>query len=124
MKIAISSTGKDLDSEVDLRFGRCNYFLIVNIENNKIKDFKAIENTAKAQMGGAGITSSEIVAKENVDTVITFNLGPRAFAVFGQFGIKIYQGEGKIREVIQKFINNKLIEISSATGPQDHNILK
>jgi predicted Fe-Mo cluster-binding NifX family protein len=120
MKIAISSTGNKLESEVDSRFGRCSYFLIVEIKDNKIKDFKAIENTAKAQMGGAGITAGEIVAKQKVDVIITVNLGPRAFSVFEQFGIKIYQGEGKIKKVVKEFLNGKLKELTNATGPQHH----
>lgn len=118
MKIAISATGKDLESDVDARFGRCSYFLIVEIEGKKIKGFKAIENTGKAQMGGAGITAGEIVAKQNVEAVITVNLGPRAFSVFEQFGIEIYQGQGKIKKVIQNFIDGKLKELTNATGPQ------
>jgi predicted Fe-Mo cluster-binding NifX family protein len=118
MKIAISSTKKDLEGEVDARFGRCNYFLIIDIEDKKIKDFKVIENTAKAQMGGAGITSGEIVVKQKVDAIITSNLGPRAFSVFKQFGIKIYQGEGKIKEVVQEFVEGNLKELTDATGPQ------
>ncbi len=117
MKIAVSSTGKTLESEVDPRFGRCSYFLIVEIENRKIKNMKAIENTAKEQMGGAGITAGEIVANEKPDAVITTNLGPRAFSVFGQFGIKIYRGQGKIKDVVQDFIDKKLTEMSGATGP-------
>jgi predicted Fe-Mo cluster-binding NifX family protein len=122
MKIAISSTGNNLESEVDARFGRCNYFLIIEIENKKIKNFKAIKNIAKDQMGGAGITSGEIVAKEKVNAIITVNLGPRAFSVFEQFGIKIYQGNGKIKEVIQKFLEEKLKEINNATGPQNQGL--
>jgi len=118
MKIAISSTGNNLESEVDARFGRCSYFLIVEIENNEIKDFKAIENTAKAQMGGAGITAGEIVAKQKVDAIITVNLGPRAFSVFEQFKIKTYQGEGKIKEVVQDFLDGNLKELTNANGPQ------
>jgi len=118
MKIAISSTGNNLESELDARFGRCNYFLIVEIEDKKIKDFKAIENTAKAQMGGAGITAGEIVAKQKVDAIITVNLGPRAFSVFEQFNIKIYQGEGKIKKVVQDFLNGNLRELNNANGPQ------
>ncbi len=118
MKIAISSTGNNLESEVDARFGRCSYFLIVEIEDNKIKDFKAIENTAKAQMGGAGITAGEMVANQKVDAVITTNTGPRAFSVFEQLGIKVYRGEGKVKEVIQEFLDGKLEELTNATGPQ------
>ena len=118
MKIAISSTGETLENEVDTKFGRCDYFLIVEIENKEIKNFKAIENTAKAQMGGAGITAGEIVGNEKVDAIITTNLGPRAFSVFDQLKIKIYQGQGKIKDIIQEFINGKLTEITNATGPQ------
>ena len=120
MKLAISSTGENLKSEVDARFGRCSYFLIVEIEENKIKDFKAIENTGKDQMGGAGITAGEIVANENVDAIITTNLGPRAFSVFEQFKIKAYQGQGKIKDVIKDFIDEKLKELTNANGPQHH----
>ncbi|MBD3252203.1 dinitrogenase iron-molybdenum cofactor biosynthesis protein [Candidatus Pacearchaeota archaeon] len=118
MKIAISSTGKDLESDVDARFGRCNYFLILELENNKIKNFKSIENNARAQMGGAGITAGEIVAREKVNAVITVNLGPRAFSVFDQFQIKVYQGEGQIKKVVQEFLDKKLKELTDATGPQ------
>ena len=120
MKIAISSTGKTLESEIDARFGRCNYFLIVEIDSKKkeIKKTKIIKNTAQAQMGGAGITAAEIVGNEKPDAVITVNTGPRAFQVLSQLGIKIYQGQGKIKEVIEDFIDEKLEKISNATGPQ------
>ncbi len=120
MKIAISSTGKTLESNVDTRFGRCNYFLIVEVDKKKkeIKNFKAIENIVKEQMGGAGITAGEIVANEKVDAVITTNLGPRAFSVFEQFKIKAYSGQGKIKEVVQNFIKGKSKELTNATGPQ------
>ncbi|MCK5149860.1 NifB/NifX family molybdenum-iron cluster-binding protein [Candidatus Pacearchaeota archaeon] len=123
MKIAISSTGKDLESEIDAKFGRCDYFLIVEIENKEIKNFKAVENTAKAQMGGAGITAGEIVANQKVDAIITTNLGPRAFSVFNQFGIKIYQGQGKIKDAVQNLIDGKLEELTDSNGPQ-HSGLK
>ena len=121
MKIAISSTGKDLESEVDAKFGRCPYFLIVEIENKEIKNVQAIKNTAAGQRGQAGITSAEIIAKEKVETLITTNLGPRAFSIFEQFEIKIYQGEGKINDVIQRFIKGELVEIknSERTGCEE-----
>ncbi|MEA1925617.1 MAG: NifB/NifX family molybdenum-iron cluster-binding protein [Patescibacteria group bacterium] len=116
MKIAVSSTGKTLENDVDAKFGRCPYFLIVEIENRKIKNVNAIENTAKAQMGGAGISAAEIVANEEVEAIITMNLGPRAFSVFEQLEIKIYHGEGKIKDVAQEFIDGKLTDITTSTG--------
>lgn len=116
MKVAISSTGKNLESEVDARFGRCPYFLIVEIKDKEIKEVKAIKNTAAEQRGGAGITSAEIVAKEKADAIISESLGPRAFSVFDQFKIKTYHGEGKISDAIKKFINGELTEIKNSVA--------
>jgi len=119
MKVAISSTGKTLESEVDARFGRCSYFIIAEIENKKIKNTKTIKNIAAGQSGGAGITSSQVVANEKVDAVITLNMGPKAFSVFNQLDIKIYQvAPGKVKDAIQQFIDGKLTEASTATGPE------
>lgn len=118
MKIAISAEGNTLDSNIDARFGRCNYFLIVETEDQKIKDFRAIENTAKDQMGGAGVTAGETIAREKVDAVITVNVGPRAYSVFEQFGIKIYQSGGKVKEAVEKLLDNQLTELNNSNGPQ------
>jgi predicted Fe-Mo cluster-binding NifX family protein len=120
MKIAISSTGKNLESEVDSRFGRCPYFLLVEIDkkNKEIKDFEAIENTARKEVGGAGITAGELVGNLKPNAVITTNMGPRAFQIFEQLKIKVYQGEGKIKEILNRFLKGNLKEIGSANGPQ------
>jgi predicted Fe-Mo cluster-binding NifX family protein len=112
MKIAASSTGKTLNDSVDQRFGRCPYFLIVEIEDKKIQEFKAVENTAASQMGKAGIAAAQTVAEEEVGAVITGNLGPNAADVLGQFGIKAYKGSGKIKDAVIAFIEGKLNEIT------------
>ena len=117
-KIAVSSTGNDLESDVDMRFGRCPYFLIIELEDKEIKQVKTVENTAVAQAGGAGITAAQVVADEKVDAIITGNVGPRAYDVFSQLGIRIFIGQGKIKDVIQQFIEEKLEEVKSPTGPQ------
>ena len=117
MKVAISSTGKNLESDIDNRFGRCPYFLIVDIEDKKIKNVETVENIAAGQAGGAGITAAQIVADKKVEAVITVNMGPRAFGVFNQLGIKIHQAKGKIKDAVQQFIDGKTKEISTSTGP-------
>ncbi len=120
MKIAISSTGKDLNAEIDSRFGRCPYFLFVEVDkkNKEIKDFEVVENTAQTQTGGAGITAGELVGNREPDVIITTNMGPRAFQIFEQLNIKVYEGQGKIKEVVEKFLQGNLKEIDSASGPQ------
>lgn len=111
MKIAISSTGENLDSNVSDTFGRCPYFIIAEIEDKKVVKFEAVENTSANQMGGAGISAAQIVADKGAEVALTANLGPRAFDVLKQFDIKSYKANGSVKEAIQKFIDGELEEI-------------
>jgi len=111
MKVVISSTGKGLDSQVNMRFGRCPYFIIAEIENKDIMKVEAIENSMANQMQGAGISAGKIIAEKNVNAIITGNIGPRALDVLKQFNIKVYNGSGQVKEALQKFIDGKLEKI-------------
>jgi predicted Fe-Mo cluster-binding NifX family protein len=111
MKIAISSAGKDIESSVSEVFGRCPYFIIVEIEKKKIINVEAIANTSSGKMGGAGISSAQAIAEKNVKAVITGNMGPRASDVLKQFSIEVYNGSGSVKEALQRFIGGKLKKI-------------
>jgi predicted Fe-Mo cluster-binding NifX family protein len=112
MKIAISSVGKDIKSKTSDVFGRCPYFIIAEIENKKIGKTKAIKNKSIDQMGGAGIATAQLMAENNVNAVITGNVGPRALDVLRQFKIEIYSGQGTIKDVLQAFIDKRLEKIN------------
>jgi len=111
MKVAISSEEKNLDGKIAGAFGRCPYFLIVEIKEEKAGEFEAIENTGVDQASGAGISAAQLVAGKDIEAVITENVGPRALDVFEQFDIKIYRASGLIKDALQKFIDNKLEEV-------------
>ncbi len=111
MKIAISSKGKDLTGEVDNVFGRCPYFLIVEIEDKELKGFEAVENASVNQKGGTGISAAQNIVEKGVSAVITGNVGPRAFDVLKQFNIQVYSGIGPVKEVLQKCRDGKLEKI-------------
>lgn len=117
MKIAISATGEGLDSQVDMRFGRCPKFQIVEIENNKIKSGKTIDNPGATQAGGAAIQAAQTIGNEKVGAVVTGNVGPNAMMTLKQLGITVYQGSGEIKAIIKQFIDGKLNKIEDATGP-------
>jgi len=112
MKIAISSIDKNIESNVSDVFGRCPYFIIAEINDKKIGKTEVIKNKSIDQMGGAGISTAQLIAEKNVDTVITGNVGPRALDILNQFNIGIYSGEGIIKEVLQEFIDEKLKKIN------------
>jgi len=108
MKIAVSSMDKTIDGSVSDIFGRCLYFIIAEIKNQKIEKTEVVENKSTDQMSGAGISAAQLMAGKNVNAVITGNVGPRALDVLKQFNIESYYGNGLIKEVLQEFINGKL----------------
>jgi len=111
MKIAISSTGKNLTDSVSEVFARCPYFFIAEAENGKIQKTEAIENKIANQLGQAGISAAQQMAEKDIKAVITKNVGPRALDVLKQFNIAIYCGDGLVKKVLQEFIDGKLKKI-------------
>jgi predicted Fe-Mo cluster-binding NifX family protein len=112
MKIAITSTGKTLDSQVDQRFGRAAYFLVIDSDT---MDFSVIENENAAAAGGAGIASAKAVIDAGAEAVLTGNCGPNAQRTLSAAGIKLYTGvAGTVKESIELFKNGKLTD---AAGP-------
>ncbi|HDO41820.1 MAG TPA: dinitrogenase iron-molybdenum cofactor biosynthesis protein [Candidatus Bathyarchaeota archaeon] len=113
MRVCVSATANSLDAPVDPRFGRCPYFIIVDLETMR---FEAVPNMASGAIGGAGIQAAQIVASKGVKVVITGNVGPNAFQALSAAGIKIVTGAyGTVREAIEKYKRGELREISSPT---------
>ncbi len=117
MKIAISADGDKLHSKIDQRFGRCKYFLIVNVNGNEVGTFEAVTNEGAIQGHGAGIKAGEQIGELGVEAVITGNLGPNATAILDKLDIKAYTASGTVQEAIGNFVNNKLEEIKEVSEP-------
>ena len=112
MKIVVTASGPDLDSPVDPRFGRCQYFVFVDPDTLQ---FEAIGNENVMAGGGAGIQSAQFVANKGAEAVITGNVGPNASTTLGAAGMKIFLGAtGTVREAVQMFKSGQLQE---ASGP-------
>jgi len=113
MKICVSASSGSLDANVDSRFGRCSYFVIVDSET---MEFNAISNESTNAAHGAGIQAAQTVANMGVTVVITGNVGPNAFNVLSAAGIKIVTGaSGSAREAVEKYKSGQLQEIGKPT---------
>ena len=113
MKIIVTSTGDTLESEVDLRFGRAEKFILYDTEDGS---FSVIENQQNLQaLSGAGIQTSKTIIDAGAEAVITPNCGPKAFSVLSSEGIRVFTCKiEKIKDIIADFKNNKLEEIKQA----------
>jgi len=106
VKIAISATGPGLDADVDPRFGRCQYFIIIDAETMQ---FEALENSSAAAAGGAGISAAQMVANKGAEVVLTGNCGPNAYQTLSAAGVQVISGvSGTVRDAVQAHKAGKL----------------
>ncbi len=120
MKIAISTTGETLSSELDPRFGRAQYFIIYDTEQDQIDAFINNNSNVNAQ-GGAGTNASQLIANSGATAVISGNFGPNAVKGLNAFDIEMYSTEvSTIKEIISNFKAGKLNKVSTATVPGQH----
>ena len=112
MKLAVSTSGKDLSSLVEPRFGRCPNFLIVDTETMK---FEVVPNTAVGSAHGAGIAAAQLVASMGAKAVLTGNVGPNAYSALSSSGIKIVTGvSGTVEDAVRRFSSG---ELQATSGP-------
>jgi predicted Fe-Mo cluster-binding NifX family protein len=101
MKIAISSSGTDQSAQVDPRFGRCQYFIVIDTESGETE---AVANVAQSAGGGAGIQAAQTVADHGAETVLTGNVGPNGHRALQAAGITVVTGvSGTVSDALQAF---------------------
>jgi len=115
MKIAIAAAGSTTDAMADPRFGRCAYFVVVDIETG---DVAAVENPGAQAGSGAGIQAAQTVAKSGADAVVAANYGPNAHEALSAGGIEAYVGaEGTVAAMVEAFKAGQMQKVSEATVP-------
>jgi predicted Fe-Mo cluster-binding NifX family protein len=101
MKIAVSAIAPGLDAEVDPRFGRCQYFIIIDPQS---MEFEALDNSNAMAAGGAGISTAQMIVSKGAEVVLTGNCGPNAYQTLSAAGIQVITGvSGSIKDAIEDF---------------------
>ena len=119
MKLCVTSSGQRLEDAVDPRFGRCQYFIIIDTES---LHFEAIENPAMSAGGGAGTQAGQLVANKGAEVVLTGNVGPNAFNTLQAAGLKIVVGLSGITagQAIEEFKSGKYQYIGDPSVEAHH----
>lgn len=107
-KIAVSSEGPDLDSEVDPRFGRAAGFVVIDPDT---MEFEYVDNGASQAMAqGAGIQTAELMTRHGVGVVLSGYVGPKAFQALTAVGIRIGQNleNMTVRQALDKFTQGQV----------------
>ncbi|MBW1767197.1 MAG: NifB/NifX family molybdenum-iron cluster-binding protein [Deltaproteobacteria bacterium] len=108
MKIAVTSKGTDLDSQVDPRFGRAAYILIVDTEN---LEFEVLDNKDNVNaFKGAGIQAASMVSDKGAEVLLTGFCGPNAFKTFEAAKIKVANDvSGTVRDAVKAFNEGRYV---------------
>ena len=110
----MSATSGSLDAQVDPRFGRCKYFVIVDTDT---MSSEVLQNGSRNTPHGAGIQAGQTVADRGVEAVLTGNVGPNAFQVLSSAGIRIVTGvSGTVRDAVEGFKSGRLQQTTAPTS--------
>jgi predicted Fe-Mo cluster-binding NifX family protein len=108
MKIAISTEEKNgLDSSISHHFGRCPFYVLVDMEGVSITEVNAIDNPYYLQHKPGMVP--EFIKEQGVDVMISGGMGRRAIGFFEQFGIQVATGAvGNVRMTLEMYMDGKL----------------
>ena len=113
MIIAITSSGKKLTSQVDVRFGRAKYFILYNTNDLSVNVYENNQNLSALQ--GAGIQSAQNVVELNAEILITGNCGPKAFEILNLADIKIFiTRDCSVQDALDLYLANQLAQLNEA----------
>lgn len=114
MKVAISSSGAELSSHVDPRFGRCRFLVFYDTDTS---EWEAVANDNMDASGGAGTRTAQMVLDKEATAVITGNVGPNAMGVLSAGKVPVYTGiSGSVESALSLFKEGGLTPAAGATA--------
>ena len=90
-----------IDGQLDSRFGRAGYFLIVDTDSETVLTNE--ENKYKNEGHGVGIKTATYVVSSGCKVAIGAQPGPKAAAILEQGNVKLIVAEtGTVKEMLQR----------------------
>ncbi|MBN1614589.1 MAG: NifB/NifX family molybdenum-iron cluster-binding protein [Deltaproteobacteria bacterium] len=117
MKVAVTATGSEMTSDVDMRFGRAKWFIIHDDQTRKTEAVSNVQNLDSPQ--GAGIQAARQIVDAGAEVLITGNIGPNAFRVLQAAAVTIYKVEKErtptVTDAIEAWRKGDLEQVGGAT---------
>ncbi len=119
MKIILTTVSPNLDSEIDPRFGRGAYFLIVDCDSLA---WEAHPNPGIDAAGGAGSLAAQFVANQKPVAAISGDFGPNAYNALRSADVEMYLfGPSRTaHETVERFKAGLLERVGAPTGAGRH----
>jgi predicted Fe-Mo cluster-binding NifX family protein len=108
MRIAISADDdRGLDSAVSFHFGRCPYFVLVDVEDGAVKDVNAVVNPYFAEHQPGMVPP--FIQSHAADVMVSGGMGRRAIDLFSSYGIQAATGaSGTVQTAVDAYLGGML----------------
>ena len=118
MNIIITAISDKLDKPFSPRFGRADYFILID---SATRAWEAFPNPAVNTRGGAGPQAVQFIAEKGAEVIISGRYGPSAFSALEAAGIQaLIAHQGTVSEVFSQYLAGELESTTTATGPELH----
>ena len=125
MRIALSADDDNgLDSVISPHFGRCPYYVFVDLEEREVKAVTAEANPFFGQHQPGAVPG--FINSKGVNVMLTGGMGRRAVMFFEQFRIEAVTGaSGTVRHALEQYLGGQLrgaepCEVSAAHGAGEY----
>jgi predicted Fe-Mo cluster-binding NifX family protein len=108
MRIAVSADDSSgLDSVVSPHFGRCPYYILVDLEGQEVRQVNAVANPYYGQHAPGQVPG--FIESQGAHVMLTGGMGRRAIAFFEQYGIEAVTGAaGTVRHALEQYLGGAL----------------
>ena len=97
---------------VSPHFGRCPYFVLVDVSEREVKAVQVVPNPFYGQHQPGQVPA--FIQSQKANVMLTGGMGGRAMAFFEQAGIQPVTGAyGTVRQALEAYLDGKL----QASGP-------
>jgi len=117
--IAFASLGENIDSDLSPHFGRCPYYVFVELDGSNVKDVW-LKRSPFINGHNPGQVP-QFIANAGANVIVSGGMGWRAIDWFKQLGVTpITTQPRKIRDILDDYIAGRLQGAESCSESEEH----
>jgi predicted Fe-Mo cluster-binding NifX family protein len=120
MRIAVSADNKQgLDSVVSPHFGRCPYYILVDVEDHDVTGIQEVDSPFYGHHQPGQVPS--FINSLGANVMLAGGMGGRAIMFFQQYGIEGVTGAyGTVRQSVERYLGGELRGAAPCKESQEH----
>ena len=107
-RVAVSADDSNgLDSVVSPHFGRCPYYILVDLDDREVRQVNVVANPNFGRHAPGTVPT--FIRHQGADVMLAGGMGRRAIALFQEYGIQAVTGAaGSVRHALEQYLGGEL----------------